>query len=139
MLKDASVLVTNLTAPIENRRDQRDPNEIKVAMDGEGNALYFSREPIPSWKKASENVPMWKQVCIIPFRRDFLYTFNRLKPTPLEKAESIDMLRAMENGYRVRMVKTRCRTYSVDTPQDLKEVEALMRRDILYKKYAKRG
>lgn len=135
MKKDRSIQVVNLTAPIHTREEQEDPNEIKVVLDQKGNALYFSRAPIPS--KVKEGTPMWKQVCIIPFRRDFLYKFNRLKPTSLEAAESIDMLRLLEYGYPVRMVKTRFETMSVDTPEDLAEVERLMKDDALFKRYGK--
>ena len=80
---------------------------------------------------------MRKQVCIIPFRRDFLIQFNRLKPTPLEIAESVDMLRVMEHGYKVKMVLTTFETYSVDTPADLKRVEKIMQSDYLIKQYNK--
>lgn len=135
--KDSSVQVVNLTSPIRSRQEQDDPNEIKIVFDHRGNALYFSRSPIPSWAKASQPVPMWKQVCIIPFRRDFLYQFNRLRPTALEIAESIDMLRLLEHGYPVRMVKTRYETYSVDTREDLLEVEKHLKKDALFKKYSR--
>lgn len=137
IIKDKSVHVVNLTSPIRSRQEQDDPNEIKVVFDHRGNALYFSRAPIPSWAKSPSPVPMWKQVCIIPFRRDFLYRFNRLRPTALEKAESIDMLRLLEHGYSVRMVQTKFETYSVDTPEDLREVEKYMQKDSLYKQYSK--
>lgn len=80
-------------------------------------------------------MPMRKQVCIIPFRRDFLFKFNQLEPTPLEKIESVDMLRAMEHGYRVKMVPTNFETYGVDTPHDLQFVEERMKDDPLAKKY----
>ena len=89
---------------------------MKVVVDQAGFALYFSREPIPSRKKGASEVPMLKQVCIIPFRRDFLLKFNNLAPTPLEIIESVDMLRVLEHGFRVKMVMSEHRTYSVDTP-----------------------
>jgi 3-deoxy-manno-octulosonate cytidylyltransferase (CMP-KDO synthetase) len=78
---------------------------------------------------------MFKQVCIIPFRRDFLLKFNRLESTPLEKVESIDMLRVLERGYKVRMALTDYETYSVDTPEDLRNVELQMKNDPLIGKY----
>jgi len=78
-------------------------------------------------------------VCIIPFRRDFLRTYTRLAPTPLEQAESIDMLRALEHGYPVRIVSSPYRTHSVDTPDDLKTVERLMATDPLVGRYAGKG
>jgi 3-deoxy-manno-octulosonate cytidylyltransferase (CMP-KDO synthetase) len=90
------------------------------------NAIYFSREPIPTNTKV-DKIPMGKQVCIIPFRRDFLLEYLSMEPTPLEMAESIDMLRILEHGMKVRMAPTKHSTQSVDTPEDLKKVEQLMR------------
>ncbi len=81
------------------------------------------------------NHDLFKQVCVIPFRRDFLATFAALESTALERAESIDMLRALEHGYDVRMVRTAHRTSSVDTPEDLARVESLMRGDPLLAVY----
>ena len=135
LLKDLKVMVVNLYAPLKNRQEYRDPNMIKVVLDHQGFALYFSRAPIPSDMKSGIAVPMLKQICIIPFRRSFLLKFNQLAPTHLEKAESVDMLRILQHGYRVKMVPSTYKTYSVDTPVDLKKVEKLMRKDILFKRY----
>lgn len=135
MLEDNTIQVVNLMSPLTSKEEQEDINEVKVVVDLKGFALYFSREPIPSWKKGAKKVPMYKQVCIIPFRRDFLTKFNELAPTPLEIVESVDMLRILEHGYKVKMVLTEFETYSVDTLEDLKEVENLMKNDNLVSKY----
>jgi 3-deoxy-manno-octulosonate cytidylyltransferase (CMP-KDO synthetase) len=135
MMEDESIVTTNLMAPMKTAEEHEDPNEVKVVVDNNNFALYFSREPIPSRKKGATRLPMLKQVCIIPFRRDFLFKFNRLEPTPLEKIESVDMLRAIEHGYKVKMVLTKFETYSVDTPEDLKNVEQRMKDDPLLKRY----
>lgn len=135
LIRDEQIMVSNLMAPLKTRIEHDDPNEVKVVVDREGFALYFSREPIPSWKKGAESLPMLKQVCIIPFRRDFLIKFNQLEPTSLEVVESVDMLRAMEHGYKVKMIMTDKSTYSVDTVDDLKRVEMLMQHDRLVKRY----
>lgn len=135
MLEDESVLVVNLMAPIRTLKEYEDPNEVKVVVDNNNYALYFSREPIPSRKKGAAEIPMLKQVCIIPFRRDFLIEFSRLEPTPLEKVESVDMLRILEHGYKVKMVLTKFETHSVDTPEDLRFVEQQMKNDPLAIKY----
>jgi 3-deoxy-manno-octulosonate cytidylyltransferase (CMP-KDO synthetase) len=132
---DPDLQVVNLMAPLLSRAEQDDPNEVKVVADLADNALYFSREPIPSWKKGARDLAMFKQVCIIPFRRDFLLKFNALAPTPLEVAESVDMLRVLEHGLKVRMVRTAARTVSVDTPRDLAAAEALMAGDTLFAAY----
>jgi 3-deoxy-manno-octulosonate cytidylyltransferase (CMP-KDO synthetase) len=136
MLAQEDILVVNLMAPIRTQKEHEDPNEVKVVVDSNNYALYFSREPIPSRKKGAAEVPMLKQVCIIPFRRDFLIEFSRLEPTPLEKIESVDMLRVLEHGYKVKMVFSDFETYSVDTPEDLRSVEERMKSDPLLIKYA---
>lgn len=132
---DGSVVCVNLMETIPSDEDFRDPNEVKVVVDKEGNALYFSREPIPSEKKGAKDYPRYKQVCIMPFRKDFLYLYNQLEPTPLEVIESVDMLRVLEHGYNVKMVLTERFTCSVDTPEDLQEVERLMADDELMISY----
>lgn len=138
MLDDQSVNVVNLMSQMKTIEEFEDPNEVKVVVDDAGNALYFSREPIPSRKKGSDVVPMWKQVCIIPFRRDYLIHFNEMSESPLEIYESVDMLRILEHGGKVRMVPTEAMTWSVDTPRDLEHVIALMANDDLMEKYRPR-
>ena len=113
-----------------------DINEVKVVVDLNNNALYFSREGIPSRRKGGEDVRKLKQVCIIPFRRDFLIKFNQLEPTPLEIAESVDMMRVLEHGYGVKMVETRHPMCSVDTDEDRRRAEALMADDNLRPRYS---
>lgn len=125
MLDDANIQVVNLLGKITDKVEFEDKNCIKVVCDLENNALFFSREPIPSRSKTS-NIQMGKQVCVIPFRRDYLLRYTALKPTPLEEIESIDMLRILEHGMRVRMVETKYDTRAVDTPEDLELVEKLM-------------
>lgn len=128
--------VVNLFALIESLEDFEDPNEVKVVVDSRNRALYFSREAIPTRKKSVLDVPMLKQVCIIPYRRDYLLAFNRTARTPLEIIEGIDMNRALETGHVVQMVGTKRITYSVDTAQDLLEVIEAMRTDELRKSYS---
>ena len=129
--ENPKIMVANGIAEIKTTVEFDDVNEIKVVVDRQMNAIYFSREPIPSRAKWDGVVPMWKQVCIIPFRRDYLLEFNETPQTPLEKVESIDMLRVIENGGMVRMVKMHHQTLSVDTPEDLNKVRKLMRNDTL--------
>ena len=135
MLSDKNILITNLIADIESIDEFEDPNEVKVVTDKFGNALYFSREPIPSRKKGISKVPMKKQVCVIPFRRDFLLEYNQMESTPLEIIESVDMMRIIENGLKVKMVPTEYNTKSVDTKEDLEKVVELMKEDKLFKMY----
>jgi len=135
LIDNKNVMVSNLTALIKSPKEHRDINEIKVVFDKKNFALYFSREPIPCDRRIKNEKYRYKQVCIIPFTRDMLIKFNELKPTPLEIKESIDMLRLLEHGYKVKMVLTKYDTYSVDTKDDLKNVEQLMKNDKLINSY----
>ncbi len=125
MLLDPNIACVNLVRSISDRAEQEDPNTIKVVMNARSDALYFSRSPIPHVSEG--NALLFKQVCVIPFRRDFLREFSQLAPTPLEKAESIDMLRALEHGRRVHLVETDVDTHAVDTIEDLILVEHLLK------------
>lgn len=135
MLKDKSIKITNLVADLKTVKEFEDPNEVKVVVDKSGNALYFSREPIPSRKKGVLDVPMKKQVCVIPFTRDFLLEYNEMEPTPLEIIESVDMMRILENGMKVKMIPTVYATKAVDTHNDLSRVIEIMKTDTLVKEY----
>jgi len=135
MLQDDSVQVVNLMGCVKNLAEFEDPNTIKVVVGPDDNAIYFSREPIPSRKKWTGDVPMHKQICIIPFRRDYLLQFNSTPEMSLECIESVDMLRVIESGGQVRMVMTEHQSIGVDTPDHLKHVEQLMIDDALMKEY----
>ena len=125
MLDDPAIQVTNLLGKIKDIAEFEDRNCIKVVCDLNGNAMYFSREAIPTRCKV-DNIPMGKQVCIIPFRRDYLIEYTKLAPTPLEIVESVDMMRILEHGMKVRMLPTLHDTQAVDTPADLQKVAGLM-------------
>lgn len=132
---DKAVDVVNLMGRIKTTEEFEDPNTVKVVVGPDGNAIYFSREPIPSREKSVTDVPMLKQICVIPFRKDYLLEFNQLPETPLEKIESVDMMRIIESGGKVRMVMTEEESYSVDTEEDRKNVEEKMSADILMRQY----
>lgn len=135
LLDNEEISVVNLMAEMQSEEEFRDPNEVKVVAAPNGKALYFSREPIPSRAKWDRDIPRLKQVCIIPFRRDYLLRFNELPETPLERIESVDMLRILEHGEDVHMVMTNSVTQSVDTPSDLTRAEELMKEDSLMNQY----
>ncbi len=132
LIDDPAVQISNLLGKIRETAEFEDRNCIKVVCDQNGDALYFSREPIPTRANKGPAV-MTKQICVIPFRRDFLLEYTKMKPTPLEIAESVDMMRVLENGLDVRMVPTEFETQSVDSPADLMRVEEYMRNDPIYK------
>jgi 3-deoxy-manno-octulosonate cytidylyltransferase (CMP-KDO synthetase) len=121
---DPTVQVSNLYLDIDEQQAQgRDV--VKVVMDQRGDALYFSRSPIPG-AMGDHPRQFCKQLGLIAFRVGALSQFARLAPTPHEKAESVDMLRFLEHGVPVRMVRSRHATVAVDTPADLERVRALM-------------
>jgi 3-deoxy-manno-octulosonate cytidylyltransferase (CMP-KDO synthetase) len=126
MLDDPEILVTNLLGDIKSLEEFEDRNCIKVVCDKQSNAIYFSREPIPTRSK-TKDIIMKKQVCVIPFTRRFLLEYTAMAPTPLEIVESVDMMRVLEHGLMVKMVPTKHQTYPVDTKADLRKVEELMR------------
>ena len=133
MLDDPTLVCSNLMSRIDDRESLEDPNEVKVVFDLQNFALYMSREPIPSLKKGGAFDHAWKQVCVIPFTMDFLHTFSRLAPTPLEIRESVDMMRAIEHGYKVKMVPCVATGVSVDTEGDRADAEEMMARDPLFR------
>jgi len=133
---DAELGCVNLVRRIEQESDFRDPNTIKVVMDQSNNAIYMSRQPIPTLAKTGfADTAAYKQVCIIPFRREMLFRYTNLPPTPLEQLESVDMMRLIEHGYTVKMVPTEFNTQAVDTEADLVRVSRLMKNDPLLSRY----
>ena len=138
LLDDNEIQIVNLMGHIKDAQEWSDPNQVKVVVDRQNFALYFSRAPIPSNQKWDGSVPMNKQICVIPHRRDILLRFSELPSTPLERIESVDMMRLLEHGYKVKMVPTRFEVCSVDTPADLERAEAIMKTDPLFAEYRNR-
>jgi len=124
--KDKRVNVVNLISKIKSVDTFIDKNCIKVVKDKNNNALYFSRSPIPNHEQKN-NYYGYKQICVIPFRKSFLYKYLFLRETELEKKESVDMMRILENGHKVRLVEIKRETFPVDTPKDLRKVSKLLK------------
>jgi len=137
LLEDTELVTSNLVAVIGNEEELKDSNVVKCVFDVHNYAMYFSREPIPSSVKSSNEVTRYKQLSIIPFTRDFLFTYSGLLQTPCEKAESVDMMRVLEHGYRVKIVVTEHQTFSVDTEEDYMLVKGLMKGDPFLPEYAR--
>lgn len=131
---DDSIVSVNPIAKITNKENVEDRNDVKVVTDKNSNILYYSREPIPS-RYLEKNAPMYKLVCVFPFRKDFLMKFTELEQTPLEKIESIDNLRIIEHEYKVKAVIIPHGIEGVDTPEDKKKVEKIMKNDPVFQKY----
>jgi len=158
---DASVLMTTLRTPLTAAADYQSPHVVKVVVDRDGDALYFSRAPIPSIGPAAFDAaqagragrhsgvptvaapgpaeagphkgevaagggPMYRHIGVYAYRRTFLLELTRLPPSPLELAESLEQLRALEHGFRIRTVETPNPSVGVDTPADLERVRRLL-------------
>ncbi len=106
-----------------------DPNRVKAVLDRQGNALYFSRAPIPARREGTPAPPLWQHVGLYAYRRDFLQRFVELPPSPLEESEALEQLRALEHGHRIRVaIVEGWHSVPVDTPDDVARVEAKLAR-----------
>lgn len=132
---DPSVQIVNIMARIRSEEQFRDRNNVKVVVDHNNDALYYSREAIPSPWRGIDDVPMYMQTGIIAFRREELLRFNSMPETRLEQIESVDMNRVLETGGRIRMVLTEETTIGVDTPGELDEAEKLLGGDATMARY----
>lgn len=126
---DPSVEIVNIMSRLNTLDAFTDKNNVKVVVDQNSDALYFSREPIPSPWKGWEQLPRYMQTGIIAFRREALLRFNSMQETPLEQFESIDMNRVLETGGRIRMVAIDAFTIGVDTAEEMAEAEIRLRND----------
>ena len=123
LTSDPDVSMATLAKRIEDPSEITDPNVVKVVMDLAGDAIYFSRSPIPYAREG--RAAHYKHVGLYVYRRDFLLSYSALRVGPLEQAERLEQLRALENGYRIRVVETDYESFGVDTPQDLERVAML--------------
>ena len=122
-LEDADLQMATVASPLlEEEYDE--PSAVKVICNKRGDAMYFSRSLIPYPRHAFINPPM-KHVGIYAYRRQFLLDYAKMDPTPAEETESLEQLRALENGYAIRVIKTDKRFVGVDTPEDLERVNAI--------------
>jgi 3-deoxy-manno-octulosonate cytidylyltransferase (CMP-KDO synthetase) len=122
---DPSIAMGTLAKRIEDPREIDDPNVVKVVMDRSGNALYFSRSRIPFTRDPGAAAPCYKHIGLYVYRRDFLLGYSDLPVGPLEQAERLEQLRALENGHAIRVVETEYESLGVDTPADLERVRRL--------------
>lgn len=135
VVEDPGITVTNLMARIDSMDEFNNSNVVKVVMDKDNYALYFSREPIPSNRKYKGELPMRKQLGFILFTRAALLEYTEMTPTPLEIIESVDMNRFLEHGRKIKMVETSYKTVGVDVPEDIVNVEKMLENDEFLKEY----
>lgn len=124
---DSSILMTTLYRRIDNAADLSDPNVVKVVLDRGGFALYFSRAAIPHARDPRGGwPPLYRHIGLYAYRRSALLVLTSLEPTPLERAEGLEQLRALEHGIRIKAVETAYDSIGVDTPEDLEQVRRLL-------------
>lgn len=115
-----------LVYPIRSKEELVNPSVVKVVVDKQGFALYFSRSPLPYVISSSPAPRYFKHIGPYAYRMGFLLAFTRMERGELERAESLEQLRALENGYRIKVVETRYDSQEVDTPEDLEKVRRLL-------------
>jgi 3-deoxy-manno-octulosonate cytidylyltransferase (CMP-KDO synthetase) len=124
---DPSVSMTTLYRRIQSPAELTNPNIVKVVLDRGGYALYFSRAPIPYARDPRGGwPPLFRHVGVYAYRRSALLVLASLEPTPLERAEALEQLRALEHGIRIKAVETAYDSIGVDTPEDLDLVRRLL-------------
>lgn len=129
LLEDAGLDMSTISAPITNPEEIESNSIVKVVRDRQGNALYFSRFPIPFHRDpdSGSNQTYFAHIGLYVYRRDILLKLASLSPTPLEQAEALEQLRALENGIRIRVVDVEKRSPAVDRPEDVDVVEAAIK------------
>lgn len=119
---DAALQMSTLRRRIDDPAEAANPHVTKVVVDVDGFALYFSRAAIPFLRDPSREAVVYKHVGLYVYRRAFLLKLAAMAPTPLERAEALEQLRALEGGVRIKTVETRHDSIGVDTPDDLERV-----------------
>lgn len=125
---DAELQMATVATELTVAAEMNNPNNVKVILDRFNNALYFSRSLIPYPRNAGKS-KVFKHIGIYAYRRNFLLDYAKMEPTPLEQSESLEQLRALENGYKIRVIKSSCRFVGVDTEEDLQLVNEIYRRE----------
>ncbi len=123
MLRDSKIEMITAVHPFSDPADAQSPHQVKAVLDRQGRALYFSRSPIPYPRDPAGGMQYFRHQGIYGYRRDLLLRFVRWKPAPLEKAEALEQLRALENGVNIHVVVTQSGSPGVDTPDDARAIE----------------
>jgi 3-deoxy-manno-octulosonate cytidylyltransferase (CMP-KDO synthetase) len=135
LLDQDDVLMATLKKRIESPSEIRDPNVVKVVTDRAGDALYFSRSPIPHVRDDagdfSHGVVHFKHIGLYAYQREFLLSYSDLPVGPLEQAERLEQLRALENGFKIRVIETEYESLGVDTRADWERVSALFEKTMI--------
>lgn len=131
LLEQEDAPMGTLKKRIERAEEVADPNVVKVVTDSDGNALYFSRSPIPFRRDGSEDAPAYfKHIGLYVYRREFLLGYPDLRIGPLERAERLEQLRALENGFKIHVVETEYESLGIDTREDWERVSELFEKSL---------
>ena len=125
-LKDPSLEMGTLCCRISTESEMTDPNVVKVVVDRDDFALYFSRSPIPYVRAKDVDICLRKHIGIYVYKKKFLFKFTQLPQSDLEKAELLEQLRALENGHKIKVVETCSDSIEVDTHEDLEQVRRIL-------------
>jgi 3-deoxy-manno-octulosonate cytidylyltransferase (CMP-KDO synthetase) len=141
MCQDKNIVMASLMRKLDSISDLENPNIVKVVVDKNNFALYFSRSPIPFLRDRQQECPeygdlrhltgklkFYKHIGLYAYTKDFLFTFANLPQSSLEQCEKLEQLRALENGYKIMMVETKYDTIGVDTSEDLDRARAMLAR-----------
>jgi len=126
LLEDRAIPMTTLKWEMKDISDIQNPNHVKVVSDRQGFALYFSRYPLPFFRDAESRQVHYKHLGFYGFRMEFLLKFTRLSQGVLEAAEKLEQLRALEHGFKIKVVETPFNSIEVDVPEDVEKVEAVL-------------
>lgn len=124
--EDPDLQMATVKSPMKDEEEMTNPNNVKVVTDKKGYALYFSRSLMP-YPRESTGVTVYKHIGIYAYKRDFLLNYAKMEPTILERTESLEQLRALENGYRIKVIETDQTFVGVDTPEDLLKVNEIFK------------
>jgi len=147
LLGDESIPMATVIKKISKKKELLNPNVVKVVVNKEKDALYFSRSPIPYVREGErhhsifdvhywfsvhsfrpESQDYYKHIGIYAYTKDFLFTYTNLPKSKLEETEKLEQLRALENGYKIKTVETKFDTVGIDTPEDLKKAEGMLKK-----------
>lgn len=115
--------MTTLASPLDMQTHYTQPGAVKVVTDIHGNALYFTRSPIPYFRTDESHAPVYHHMGLYAFRRDFLMTYQTLEQTPLEKIEALEQLRVLEHGFKIRVCLTQDKTLEINTPEEYEQAQ----------------
>ena len=128
-VKDDELQMATVATELTDAEEMKNPNNVKVVLDRYNDAMYFSRSLIPYPRNAGKS-QVYKHIGIYAYRRSFLLDYAKMEPTPLEQSESLEQLRALENGFKIRVIKSSCQFIGVDTEEDLQLVNEIYRREL---------